>query len=78
MPFGWAAVADTIGFKDLRFLAIFGLSHVSVKLCKKTLEKDFMSPSLALVCLHSSESFNFIMKNKVFIILFLCNDFQTT
>lgn len=43
-PFDWAAVADTIGFKDLRFLFIFGLSHVSVKLCKKDFRERLYVP----------------------------------
>lgn len=55
------------------------LWHISHHICKalqNDLEKDFVSPFLALVSLHSSEGFNFIMKNK-FITLFFWNDFQT-
>lgn len=70
-PFGWAGVADTKGFKDLRFLIIFGVSPIPAKLCKKTLEKAFISPFLPLVSLHSSKSFNFIMKNKVHNFIFM-------
>lgn len=68
-PFGWTGVADTIGFK-----VSDRLWHISHRICKalqKDLEKDFVSPFLALVSLHSSEGFNFIVKNKVHNFIFM-------
>lgn len=36
-------------FQRLEVLTTFGFSHISAKLCKKTLETDFLSPFLAFV-----------------------------
>lgn len=43
ISFDQAGVADTVGFRDWRFLMVFGLFHILAKLCKKTLEKTLFS-----------------------------------